>query len=76
MKSGNTQINVGEEIRVVHISSSDPDDKKLEGMTGKATHPFGDSPGTILGVFSKDGRFSLCKRDTIEIVETGEIIRL
>jgi hypothetical protein len=51
MKAGNSRYDVDTRIRITYIASTDPDDLKLVGRTGRLTHPFGDSPGSALGVW-------------------------
>ena len=52
MKAGNTKFDVGTRIRVVSIASSDPHERNgMIGLEGTLTHPFGDSPHSVLGVY-------------------------
>ncbi len=81
MKAGRTEFEVGTAIEVLGIASNDPDDLMgVVGTTGELTHPFGDQPDTVLGVWVREEgstgfpipRIGLCKGDTIKIVATGE----
>lgn len=75
MKAGNTDFEVGTRIRVLDIVSTDPDDAAgVVGKVGQLTHPFGDMPGTVLGVWIEGEmheRIGLCRGDQIEIIEHG-----
>jgi len=53
MKAGQSKIfNVGQKIKLVNVK----DDKELNGMTGKATHPFafGETKKGWIGVYLDD----------------------
>ena len=75
MKAGQTQFDVDTLIQVLDVNSNDPDDAVgVVGHTGKLTHPFGDQPATILGVWvdGRYDRFGLCTGDRIKLLDTGE----
>ena len=83
MKAGQTNYEVGTRIIVDSIRDRDPDERQgMIGLVGTLTHPFGDMPGTILGVHvEKWGhitgdclgmagvRAGLCRGDKFIIVE-------
>lgn len=52
MKAGETNYDVDTRIKVLSIADDDPDEKiGVVGSVGTLTHPFGDMPSTILGVW-------------------------
>jgi hypothetical protein len=81
MKAGRTTIEVGTKIKVLSIQSSDPDDAVgVVGFVGEITHPFGDLPHTLAGVWpesaSSKERIGLCRGDQIQLVESGDVVTL
>lgn len=86
MKAGSTEYEVGTEVEIIAIADQDPDEAiGIVGSRGTLTHPFGDQPDTILGVYQThignqpcgaqfpSARCGLCRGDTIRIIETGKI---
>lgn len=84
MKAGQTEFDVGTRIEVVSIVSTDPDEAiGVIGSVGELTHPFGDMPDTILGVYCEThgnvppgvtfphNRIGLSRGDRIRLLETG-----
>jgi len=89
MRAGQTQLEVNTLIQVLSITDDDPDEMVgVVGATGKITHPFGDQPNTIAGVWVEERgiqpagvrfphpRIGLCNGDRIKVLETGEEIIL
>ena len=85
MKAGQTQFDVGAKVKVVSIYSADPDERQgMIDMEGELTHPFGDMPGTALGVYVTTwgrttpgaqmlgNRAGLCRGDKFKIVGHGK----
>lgn len=89
MKAGMTDLEVGTVVRVVSITDEDPDEAiGVVGSVGEITHPFGDYPDTIAGIWVLErgnkpvnvmfpaDRVGLCRGDCIEVVDTGRQIFL
>lgn len=89
MKAGRTELAVGTRIQVLDIADDDPDEQVgVVGTIGKITHPFGDQPATIAGVWVEERgsaptgtgfpskRIGLCRGDHVKVLDTGEEVTL
>jgi hypothetical protein len=87
--AGETNLKTGTKIEVVSVTDdSDAYEVGVVGAIGEITHPFGDQPNTIVGVWVESwgpapagvifplNRFGLCRGDRVKVVETGEEVTL
>lgn len=88
MKAGETQLDVGTIARIVSISSDEPMESiGVVDSVVELTHPFGDSPGSILGAWVRvrgpippgvsfpDNRIALLSGDKLTL-EDGRVVTL
>ena len=89
MKAGESDLEVGTVVKVLAITSGEIEDAiGVVGTIGEVTHPFGDQPDTIVGLWVRqwgtvppgvtfpDNRIGLCVGDQVEVVETNHKLTL